>query len=79
MPLQNDDIDDFAIRAKSGEFGQFNNAISQTVKYTGPNDGQNPILTLSKDVSTWKTGDTIVVASTSWTPQGTRFLYFLNY
>merc|ERR1711879_588426 len=40
----------------------------ETIHYSGPNKGEAPILTLTKDVSSWETGDQIIVAATSWDP-----------
>ena len=49
--------------------GGFRNTIEQYVTYTSPNIGQAPILTLAASPVGWKTGDQILVASTSWDPR----------
>ena len=45
-------------------------SLTQKFVFSGPNKGgEPPILTLADEVSTWETGDKIVVASTSWDPR----------
>ena len=47
----------------------FKNSIKQYVTYSSPNIGQAPILTLADSPVGWRTGDQILVASTSWDPR----------
>ena len=49
--------------------GIFKKTHTSEIRYSGPKKGQNPILNLHANVATWKTGDKIVVAATSWDPK----------
>ena len=47
----------------------FHNTIRHVVKYTGPDAGAAPILTLADDVTSWEIGDKIVVGATHFDPR----------
>ena len=54
-------------------------SATQKFVFSGPNKGgEPPILTLADDVSTWETGDKIVVASTSWDPRESETFFLVD-
>ena len=67
---------------RPNKFGQWNNAlknrIQMSVRYTGPNEGEQPILTLADDVSSWEIGDKIVVAATNFDPRESETFFIVD-
>ena len=67
---------------RPNKFGEWNNAlknrIQMSVRYTGPNEGQAPILTLADDVSSWEIGDKIVVAATNFDPRESETFFIVD-
>ena len=64
------------------KFGEWNNALKNrifmSVRYTGPNEGGQPILTLADDVSSWEIGDQIVVAATNFDPRESETFFIVD-
>ena len=54
------------------------NRINLSVRYTGPNEGAQPILTLADDVSSWEIGDKIVVAATNFDPRESETFFIVD-
>ena len=67
---------------RPNKFGEWNNAlknrIQMSVRYTGPNEGEAPILTLADDVSSWEIGDKIVVAATNFDPRESETFFIVD-
>ena len=67
---------------RPNKFGEWNNAlknrIQMSVRYTGPNEGEAPILTLADDVSSWEIGDKIVVAATNFDPRESETFFITS-